>query len=70
MADQYVDMVNAEFAIEEYQETLAEMEVQREAMEARLVELNSFRNRVKPFMWGLALIGVIKIGAWIIERCL
>lgn len=70
MADQYVELVNAEFALEEYQQTLAELAVQREALEARLVELNSFRHRVKPFLWGLAVLGFIKIGAWIIERCL
>ena len=70
MADQYVEMVNAEFALEEYQETLAELKTQSEAMELRLVELNSFRHRVKPFVWALAVMGVIKIGAWIIERCL
>lgn len=46
----------------------AEMKVQREAMEARLDYLNSFRSRVKPFVWGLAVLGVIKVGAWIIER--
>lgn len=68
MSDQYVEMVNAEFAIEEYEQTLAEMKVQREAMEARLDYLNSFRSRVKPFVWGLAVLGVIKVGAWIIER--
>lgn len=68
MSDQYVEMVNAEFAIEEYEQTLAEMKVQREAMEARLDYLNSFRSRVKPFVWGLAVLGVIKVCAWIIER--
>lgn len=70
MADQYVEMVNAEFAMEEYQETLAEMKVQQEAMEARLEYLNSFRCRVKPFLWGVGVITIIKGGAWIIERCL
>jgi len=70
MEERYVEMANAEFAMEEHRETLAELKAQQEAMEAKLVELDSFRHRVKPFMWGLAVIGVIKIGAWIIERCL
>lgn len=70
MADHYVSMANIEFALEEHQESLKELKADQEAMEAKIVELNSFRSRVKPFMWGLAVIGVIKVGAWIIERCL
>jgi hypothetical protein len=70
MADIYVAIVNAEFAMEEHQETLAELNVSNAAIQERLDEINSFSYRVKPFLWGLAVIGVIKVGAWIIERCL
>jgi len=70
MADHYVSVANIEFALEEHHQTMKDLQAHQEVMQTKIVELNSFRSRVKPFMWGLALIGVIKIGAWTIEQCL